>query len=109
MESIQIVEYVRISGATATGDGVTLIAVVMGAETKEIRNSEAMKLLDYGFAQCRPYVDTEVVPEDLQIPGQNGTCNTAQHRPHPLPVSVLSDFRRRSPVFQSDPGSSLQA
>ena len=53
--------------ATATRDGVTLIAVVMGAETKEIRNSEAMKLLDYGFAQCRPYVDTEVVPEDLQI------------------------------------------
>ena len=67
--------------ATATRDGVTLIAVVMGAETKEIRNSEAMKLLDYGFAQCRPYVDTEVVPEDLQIPVQNGTCKSVTVKP----------------------------
>ena len=60
---------------------MTLIAVVMGAETKEIRNSEAMKLLDYGFAQCRPYVDTEVVPEDLQIPVQNGTCKSVTVKP----------------------------
>lgn len=67
--------------ATATRDGVTLIAVVMGAETKEVRNSEAMKLLDYGFAQCRTYVDTEVVPEDLQIPVKKGTCKSVTVKP----------------------------
>lgn len=43
--------------ATATRDGVDLIAVVMGAETKEIRNETAGKLLDYGFAKCKVYED----------------------------------------------------
>lgn len=45
--------------ATATRDGVDLIAVVMGAETKEIRNETAGKLLDYGFAKCKVYEDTQ--------------------------------------------------
>ncbi len=36
--------------ATAERDGVTLIAVIMGAESRDIRNEEAKKLLDYGFA-----------------------------------------------------------
>lgn len=43
--------------ATATRDGVDLIAVIMGAETKEIRNTDAGKLLDYGFAKCQVYQD----------------------------------------------------
>lgn len=43
--------------ATATRDGVDLIAVVMGAETKEIRNADAGRLLDYGFAKCQVYED----------------------------------------------------
>lgn len=45
--------------ATATRDGVDLIAVVMGAETKEIRNETAGKLLDYGFAKCKVYEDAQ--------------------------------------------------
>ena len=36
--------------ATAERDGVVLIAVIMGAESRDIRNEEAKKLLDYGFA-----------------------------------------------------------
>ncbi len=43
--------------ATATREDVDLIAVVMGSETKEIRNEEAGKLLDYGFAKCQIYKD----------------------------------------------------
>lgn len=36
--------------ATALRDGLQLIAVVMGAPTKDARNESAKKLLDYGFA-----------------------------------------------------------
>lgn len=51
--------------ATAERNGVELIAVIMGADTKEIRNSEAGRLLDYGFSTCEIYTDTEVLPNDL--------------------------------------------
>lgn len=36
--------------ATAERDGMELIAVVMAAETRDVRNEAATKLLDYGFA-----------------------------------------------------------
>lgn len=58
--------------ATATRDGVTLIAVLMGAETKDIRNDEACKLLDYGFAMCKNYRDENVLIQDT-VPVINGT------------------------------------
>ncbi len=51
--------------ATASRNGINLIAVIMGAETKEIRNSEAGRLLDYGFSVCSIYNDTEILSEDL--------------------------------------------
>ena len=35
---------------TAEREGMTLICVIMGAETRDIRNAEAQKLLDWGFA-----------------------------------------------------------
>ena len=39
--------------ATASRNGVDLIAVVMGAPTKEIRNGDVTKLFDYGFVKCK--------------------------------------------------------
>lgn len=54
--------------ASASRNGIDLIAVIMGADTKEIRNSEACKLLDYGYSKCKVYVDTEVIPKDFKIP-----------------------------------------
>lgn len=36
--------------ATATRDGMDLIAVIMGSETRDKRNEAAKKLLDWGFA-----------------------------------------------------------
>lgn len=36
--------------ATAKRDDMQLICVIMGADTRDIRNAEAKKLLDYGFA-----------------------------------------------------------
>lgn len=50
--------------ATASRNGIDLIAVIMGADTKEIRNSEACKLLDYGFSVCSLYTDSEILAED---------------------------------------------
>lgn len=47
--------------ATATRNGTTLIAVVMGSETKDIRYEDAAKLLDYGFANCKIYEDNKVL------------------------------------------------
>ena len=43
--------------ATASKDGIDLIAVIMGAPDFKIRFSEARSLLEYGFAMTRLYVD----------------------------------------------------
>lgn len=62
--------------ATASKDGINLIAVVMGATTKEIRNSEVCKLFDYGFANCSLYQDEQVVPEQTMVSVLQGRQNT---------------------------------
>ncbi len=67
--------------ATAERNGVELIAVIMGAETKEIRNNEAGKLLDYGFAKCTLYNDTETLPPDFKIPVTNGIKEYVTYEP----------------------------
>jgi D-alanyl-D-alanine carboxypeptidase (penicillin-binding protein 5/6) len=61
--------------ATATRNGISLIAVIMGAETKDIRNEEACKLLDYGFGICKMYNDDNVL-EETDVPVKNGTGDT---------------------------------
>lgn len=43
--------------ATAKRDGLELISVIMGADTSNIRNANAAKLLDYGFANYSVYKD----------------------------------------------------
>lgn len=58
--------------ATASKDGVNLIAVVMGAATKEIRNGEVCKLFDYGFANCRVYQDDMVLGDNTTVPVTGG-------------------------------------
>lgn len=58
--------------ATATRNGTTLIAVVMGSETKDIRYSDAAKLLDYGFANCSIYEDNKVLDGKNQLTIENG-------------------------------------
>lgn len=47
---------------TAKRDGLELIAVIMGAESSDIRNAYATKLLDYGFANYSIFknVGTEI-------------------------------------------------
>ena len=55
--------------ATAERDGVSLIAVIMGAATRDERNAQAKKLLDYGFASYGVYRDEERVLAPLAVQG----------------------------------------
>ena len=56
--------------ATADRDGMTLIAVIMGSPTRDVRNREATRLLDMGFSGYSLYTSDE---EDLgTIPVRKG-------------------------------------
>ena len=56
--------------ATADRDGMTLIAVIMGSPTRDVRNREATRLLDMGFSGYSLYTSDE---EDLgTIPVKKG-------------------------------------
>lgn len=48
--------------ATASKDGIDLIAVVMGAPDKNVRLADAQTLLTYGFGVCRIYTDENNEP-----------------------------------------------
>ncbi len=55
--------------ATAMREGMHLIAVVMGSPTRDIRNEEAKKLLDYGFSNYALYRDAAADLGDLPTLG----------------------------------------
>lgn len=55
--------------ATASKDGVDLIAVVMGGPDSKTRFRDAKELLAYGFAHCRLYVDDETILEKVPLQG----------------------------------------
>ena len=59
--------------ATAKRGNMHLICVVMGAETRDIRNSIATKLLDWGFATYSLYIDNE--PQTNYVTVKGGTQN----------------------------------
>lgn len=62
--------------ATATKDGIDLIAVIMAAPDSKTRFSEAQVLLNHGFALCRLYVDEnkDVLPEVKVEQGKQETA-----------------------------------
>ena len=64
--------------ATAKRDSMHLICVVMGAETRDIRNAIATKLLDYGFANYALYhADGTPLDEVKVLGGVENTCGVA--------------------------------
>ena len=64
--------------ASAKRDNLHLIAVIMGSETSSIRNAEAAKLLDYGFANYDVYVNDGKEIELIKIiGGEKDTVNAA--------------------------------
>lgn len=60
--------------ATAERDGMSLICVIMGAETRDIRNSEAAKLLDWGYANYSLFTHDGGRMENVEITGGNVNC-----------------------------------
>lgn len=46
--------------ATAEKNGVSLIAVIMGAEDSKARFKDAVTLLNYGFGKCQMYMDEKM-------------------------------------------------
>ena len=65
--------------ATAKRDGMHLIAVIMGAETKDIRNAEATKLLDWGFANYSLYTYEAGDQGELRLLGSKDDSLTCQN------------------------------
>ena len=65
--------------ATATRSGMTLIAVIMGAPTRDVRNDEARRLLDYGFANYALYRADAEHFSDIPIIGGDQPLGEASH------------------------------
>ncbi len=55
--------------ATAKRDNLHLIAVIMGSPTRDVRNAEAKKLLDYGFANYTLFESPERDMEPISVKG----------------------------------------
>lgn len=55
--------------ATAERGGLSLIAVVMGAPTRDARNALAASLLDFGFANYAHYEDAETALDAVCVQG----------------------------------------
>ena len=55
--------------ATAERDGMSLICVIMGAETRDIRNANATALLDWGFANYSLYTAKAKELEPVYVVG----------------------------------------
>ena len=72
--------------ATAERNGVSLIAVIMGAETRDERNAQAKKLLDYGFAAYGVFRDEDRQIADLPLRG--GTKDTVCLTATPFSVTL---------------------
>ena len=75
--------------ATATKDGIDLIAVVMGAGTKEIRNQEVCKLFDYGYANCSLYTDSAVCDTGTPVPVAGGVRDAVACEPQEASFAYL--------------------
>ena len=55
--------------ASATRDGMDLICVIMGAESRDIRNASATALLDWGFSNYAIYCAPKITLEPLRVLG----------------------------------------
>ncbi|MCQ2354080.1 MAG: D-alanyl-D-alanine carboxypeptidase [Clostridia bacterium] len=63
--------------ATATRDGMTLIAVIMASPTRDTRNAAAASLLDFGFANYSLYHYEAGESGEVAVPGgKERICHT---------------------------------
>lgn len=72
--------------ASARRENMDLIAVIMAAPDHKKRFSEAQALLDYGFANCHIYRDTDIAQALKPVPVQGGK----EDQVVPVPKSTFS-------------------
>ena len=72
--------------ASAHREDMDLIAVIMAAPDHKKRFSEAQALLDYGFANCHIYRDTDIAQALKPVPVQGGK----EDQVVPVPKSTFS-------------------
>lgn len=81
--------------ATAERNGVSLIAVIMGAESRDVRNAEAKKLLDYGFSTFGVYRDEGRIEEPITVLGgmKDSVALTAKEPTIVLPKEKINKVK----------------
>ena len=57
--------------ATAERDGLSLICVIMGAESRDIRNAAATSLLDWGFSNFTLFKEDAGTSDPIAVKGSN--------------------------------------
>lgn len=82
--------------ATAEREEMALICVIMGAETRDVRNTEATALLDWGFANYGLYkAPAEELAPLYAVGGKNAECKTiVSEFTCVLPKNQLSSVER---------------
>ena len=67
--------------ATAKRGDLHLIAVIMGSPTRDVRNAEAKKLLDYGFSNYASYSDKDGTITEINVRGGISDAITLECEP----------------------------
>ena len=86
--------------ATAERDGMKLVAVIMGADSRDIRNAAATKLLDWGFANYGVYSYAGEKFDGIRVLGGAKSTLMAESSPYSIVVkkSDLSKIEKKSDV-----------
>lgn len=85
--------------ATAKRDGMQLIAVIMGAPTRDLRNADARALLDFGFANYGLYQKDEAILESIRVKG--GVADSVIIKSAPFACVVnKSDVKKVEEYFE---------
>lgn len=94
--------------AVAGRSGMQMIAIVMGAPTKDDRMADATKLLNYGFANFTPYTPdlTEVL---TPIPVTMGTQDTVPLTADGMGTVVVEKERAGGLTVQTDLPEAIEA
>ncbi|MBQ8369397.1 MAG: D-alanyl-D-alanine carboxypeptidase [Clostridia bacterium] len=92
--------------ATAQRDGMHLIAVIMGAPTRDIRNEAARQLLDYGFSKVSLYRHDGGDAGEIRVTG--GTRETVRYQSEPF-VLLLPKGKAKDVQIELLPDESAPA
>jgi D-alanyl-D-alanine carboxypeptidase (penicillin-binding protein 5/6) len=105
--------YIAASGyhlsATAKRDGMRLLAVVMGAQNSQIREREALKLLNYGFrnfTMVQPFQEGQAVAKAKVWKGQK---DEVQIYPAETPAFLIQQSQKNQLKWEIDASSDIVA